>query len=895
MAPLIRLLLFLLLPTLCLASENTFEVRGHVKLVTGEPARDVELALVNSRQLLIGRTASDSDGAFQFSTVPRGSYALVAQTQSIPEQRFALQVDTDVEIELILELSPLEERVTVTADSGRVGDRDRISQQVNIIGVEQLQLRTKAVLAELGEEEAGLKLQRTSPTIGSVYVRGLTGKNVNVYVDGVRFTNSAQRGGINTFFNTLSPTALQSVEVLRGPGSAQYGSDALGGTIQLVTRVPGYGGSGSEFRGTLSQSFNYADLSFGTNLLLTYGRPKFGLLANIDGKRVNTLRPADGLDTHSSLTRFLGIPSSIFGSRLTDTAFTQYGSTLRLSVLPAVGTQATLFYQRGQQDGGKRYDQTLGGDGNLIADLRNLQSDLFYARLDRQGLNWFDSAAITFSYNAQREERVNQGGQGNPLANITRQYEKTRVYGLNLQLDRSIGKYNLLIGGDFYHERITSPASTFSPATGTLRPSRPRVPNGSRYILAGVFFQNVLEVTNKLRLSGALRYSVGSYKTRAADSPQIAGRPPDDSLRTDAFAGRAGLIYSPTEYFDVSFNYSRGFRVPSITDLGTLGLTGDGFEVASTDLSGLGATIGTTADSEAVSTGIAVRQQEPEFSNNYDLSLRYHNRKLETDLTFFLIDILNTITKQSLILPPGAVGKTLGDQTITRQLPNGVVFVPISASPVLVRANLGDARLSGVEYTLRYKLSDKWTIAGNYTYIRAYDRASGAPPTIEGGIPPAQGFLRLRYEPNRRYWIEAYTTLADRQERLSTLDLADRRTGATRSRSSIAAFFQNGARARGLISPGADGRPGTADDLLIPTGETLEQVQARLVSNKTSAPLFPYTPGYGLIGLRGGVRMGEKSDLSFDFSNIADKSYRGVNWGIDGAGRSLALRYSIRF
>lgn len=891
------LLLILLLPTLCLASEKSFEVKGQVKFITGEPARDVELALVNSRQLLIERTTSDNDGTFQFPSVLRGSYAIVAQMHNIPEQRFALQVDTDVEIELILELSPLEERVTVTADSGRVGDRDRISQQVNIIGTEQLQLRTKAVLAEIAEEEVGLKLQRTSPTIGSIYVRGLTGKNVNVYIDGVRFTNSAQRGGINTFFNTLSPTALQSVEVLRGPGSAQYGSDALGGTIQLITRVPKYG-SNPEFRGTFSQSFNYADLSFGTNLLLTYGRPKFGLLVNIDGKRVNTLRPADGLDTHSSVTRFLGIPSNIFGSRLTDTAFTQYGGTLRLSLLPAAGTQGTLFYQRGQQDGGKRYDQTLGGDGNLIADLRNLQSELFYARLDRQGLGYFDSAAVTFSYNSQREERVNQGGQGNPLASITRQYEKMRVYGLNLQFDRSIGRYNLLIGGDFYHERITSPASTFSPATGVLRPSRPRVPNRSRYIHAGIFLQNVFEVTERFRMSGALRYSVGSYKTRATDSPLVAGIPltRDDSLRTDAFAGRIGVIYSPTEEFDISFNYSRGFRIPSITDLGTLGLTGDGFEVASTDLAGLEATIGTTADSEAVSTGLAVRQQEPEFSNNYDLSLRYHNRKLETDLTIFLIDILNTITKQSLILPPGATGRKLGDQTIIRQLPNGVVFVPISSSPVLVRANLGDSRLSGVEYTLRYRLSDNWTIAGNYTYIRAYDRASGAPPTIEGGTPPAQGFLKLRYEPkDRRYWIEGYTTLVDRQERLSTLDLADRRTGAPRSRTSIAAFFQNGARVRGLISAGADGKFGTVDDLLIPTQETLTQVQARLLGNRTSAPLFPYLPGYGLIGLRGGVKIGEQSELSLDFSNIADKSYRGVSWGIDGAGRSLAVRYSLHF
>ncbi|MCS6885900.1 MAG: TonB-dependent receptor [Acidobacteriota bacterium] len=883
------LIVLFLLSSICLA-DNSFDIRGQVKYVTNEPVRNADITLLNSRQLFIANTSSDEDGYFSFEDVARGSYAIVVNAAEVREQRFALQLDSDISIELILELSPMEERVTVTADSGRVYDRDSIPQQTNIIGQQEINLRLKAVLAEIGEEEPGLKLQRTSPTIGSIFIRALTGKNVNVYVDGVRFTNTAQRGGINTFFNTLTPTALQAVEIIRGPSSAQYGSDSLGGTVSLITKLPRYN---NPLNGQFSTSFNYADLSYGSNLLLTYGQKRFSLLTNLDARRVNTLRPADGLDSHAAVTRFLGLPSNILGTRLPDTAFTQYGSTVRLGVLPVPNTQVTLFYQRGQQDGGKRYDLLLGGDGNLIAELRNLQTDLFYARLDRQGLQFFDGGSIAFSYNAQREERVNQGGQGNPLATITAQYEKTKAYGFNFQLDRFLRKrYNLLLGGDFYRERVASPAYSFIPTSGIFRPARPRVPNGARYITAGLFLQNMLQISNSLRIGSALRYSVGSYKTRTAESPLTR----DDSLRTDAFAGRIGFVYSPSSTFDIAFNYSRGFRVPSITDLGTLGLTGDGFEVASPDLIGLGATVGSTADSKAVSTGKPVKQQEPEFSNNYDISIRYHDRKIETDLTVFLIDIVNTITKQALILPQGAVGRFLADQPIIAQLPNGVVFVPISTSPVLVRANLGDSRFSGIEYSFKYRVTYELTVAGNYTYIRAYDRRTGAPPTIEGGVPPAQGFLRVRYEPQRKpFWMEVYSTLADRQERLSSLDLADRRTGATRSRSSIAAFFQNGARVRGLISPGPDRRFGTADDQLIPTGETLAQVQNRILGSLQSAPLFPYLPGYGLVGMRGGVKIGENDSLIFDFSNIADKSYRSVSWGIDGAGRSIAIRYTRTF
>src|SRR4029079_7346607 len=121
-------------------------------------------------------------------------------------------------------------------------------------------------------------------------------------------------------------------------------------------------------------------LSFGGNTLFSYGRRQFGILTNLASRRVNTLRPANGIDGHSAVTRFLGLPSDIFGDRLPDTAFTQYSGSVHINYAPAVENQLIFHYQRGQQDGGKRYDQLIGGDGNLVADLRNLMLDFFYAR-----------------------------------------------------------------------------------------------------------------------------------------------------------------------------------------------------------------------------------------------------------------------------------------------------------------------------------------------------------------------------------------------------------------------------------------------------------------------------------------------------------------------------------
>jgi len=162
---------------------------------------------------------------------------------------------------------------------------------------------------------------------------------------------------------------------------------------------------------------------------------------------------------------------------------------------------------------------------------------------------------------------------------------------------------------------------------------------------------------------------------------------------------------------------------------------------------------------------------------------------------FFLLRILGLGAKGirvAIILPAGAVGRTLGGTPITAQNANGAVFVAATTVPVLVRDNFDNARIWGIEHTLTASLRHGLLARSTYTYIRAEDTATNLSPNIEGGTPQPSLTAMVRWSsPAGRVYVEPYVQAAWTQTHLSSLDLGDRRTGASRSTTSIRNFFNN--------------------------------------------------------------------------------------------------------
>jgi outer membrane receptor protein involved in Fe transport len=879
------------------------DLTGTAKDAAGGALVGAQIIVMTPQRAVVATVTTDQAGKFTITGLADGQYLVLARYPSLAERQAPVTVGkTPVTLDLVLEVAPVGQDVTVTASPGGVESAARVTQQVNLISAEDILERAKTVVAQAVDGETAVNLQRTSPGMAGIFVRGLTGNKVNVYVDGVRYSNGAQRGGVSTFLDLIDASTLENIEVLRGTSSAQYGSDALGGSVQFLTKVapiaaePKVGGSVT-FGGETGHNGG-----FGSGLL-SYGRPSFGVSGSFSGRKTGDYRPGDGgNDSHAASLRFLGVETDrLYTDRMPDTGFTQTAGQVRANWVVRPNISFVANYLNTRQDGANRWDQIDGGDGNLIAELNDLQLDLAYARLEISGAGFLDHASFTYSFNTQREERVNQGGSGSSTAAISHEPERTTVNGLQFNGTRRLSdRSTLMVGADAYFEKLTSDAFNVNPATGAITDRRPRVPDQATYQQIGGFGQITMNPNDKLVVTGAARVGYNAYNANASDAPvDAAGKPlwPDDSLDETSFTYRIGAAYTPKAEWTVMTALSRGYRAPHMTDLGTLGLTGSGFEVAAPDISGRTAFVGTTADANAASTGRAVEQVTAETSLNFDAALRYSSSRAKVSVGMFVNNIHGNIQKQALILEPGAVGTTIGGETITQQTPNGAVFVAAAPTvPVLVRANFDEARIWGFELSADAKITPSFTAGGTYTYMEARDLGTDLPPNIEGGTPAPGGTAWVRYMPSgSRWWVEPYLVFAADQPNLSTLDLGDRRTGASRSRTNIQNFFRNGARNRGWINPGVDGVFGNADDILIETGETLAQVQDRVLGvGVNSAPMYTAVQSFTVFGIRAGMRFGPHTIL-IDFENLSDEVYRGISWGMDGSGRGITARYMLKF
>jgi outer membrane receptor protein involved in Fe transport len=294
---------------------------------------------------------------------------------------------------------------------------------------------------------------------------------------------------------------------------------------------------------------------------------------------------------------------------------------------------------------------------------------------------------------------------------------------------------------------------------------------------------------------------------------------------------------------------------------------------------------------------------------SYELGLTIATSKLYSRVQAFDSELRSPISGRTLLFPSYNVPSTIAGipvvpiaQTAAQKLQD-VVAVQTALSPRAVHAaaNDGESKFYGIESLVRYKLNSAWHFDWNYTFMVGRDLY---PNRVRSKLPPQQGSVAVRYTPSGKYWLELRGRFTGSQYRLSGGDIDDDRIGASRRRSDISTFFKGG-----FVSPylraSADGKLGTADDIFLPTGETLKQIQDRvlpigstingvkIVDDSTRVPLYLGMDSWLTLDLTGGLSLGERSRLNFGLSNLLDKNYRMHGSGVDAGGINgfVGLRY----
>ena len=226
----------------------------------------IKLEGVTSKSL-----ATNEEGIFSFENNRPGKYTIKVSYLGYETYQTSLILeDEDINLEIFLtaQSGSLPE-VQILSASRRNTSSLRLPFASSVLNLPAQSENIPRTVPESLNVIPGVFVQKTNHGGGSPFIRGLTGNQTLILIDGIRLNNSTFRYGPNQYLNTIDPFSVNKIEVLRGSGSVQYGSDAMGGVIQIFTKDPSYS-SKKSFKGSVSGRFGSGNMEQSGSTELAY-------------------------------------------------------------------------------------------------------------------------------------------------------------------------------------------------------------------------------------------------------------------------------------------------------------------------------------------------------------------------------------------------------------------------------------------------------------------------------------------------------------------------------------------------------------------------------------------------------------------------------------------------
>jgi len=568
------------------------------------------------------------------------------------------------------------------------------------------------------ENEPSTLIQKTAHGQGSPYIRGFTSQRNLMMIDGVRLNNSVFREGPNQYWNTVDSMSLGRIELVRGPFSALYGSDAIGGTVNAITRGASDLRADSDWDRRLNYRYSSAEdshiaraesigrMTDSMVLTLGYTFKDFGDLEG--GSDVGTQEKTgyDELDWDAKLEYFLS-----------DDAYLVLAHQ-SVDIDDAWRTHKTIYgIDWGGLSVGKELHRILDQD----RDLTYLQ----YHQYNMDGFAEEFHAGISHHLQSEERDRLRTGNRHD----IQGFDVNTLGAFFSLKSPSRIG--TLIYGAEYYHDEVDSYKYTLN-ADGSVKKTAIQGPVGddATYDTLGIYLQDEISLAERLSLILGGRYEYVRADADAVEDPRTGEQVSVSGDWNDVVGSARALYYlNESKSLSVFAGVSQGFRAPNLSDLTRLdSARTDEIETPSPDL-------------------------DPEDYVSCEVGLKADTEKLSAQLAYYYTSVDGMIVRT----PTGRMID--GDYEVTKK-------------------NAGDGYIQGVELDASYRFLSDLTAFGNFTW---QDGEVDTYPTSEARLAteyisrlmPPTGRVGLRWDIADRYWLEGACTIAADADKLSTRDQSD--------------------------------------------------------------------------------------------------------------------------
>lgn len=468
------------------------------------------------------------------------------------------------------------EQVVISADQWEESSV-KVPERITRVDREAIEFQEPQTAADVLGSSGEVYIQKSQLGGGSPMIRGFATNRVLLVVDGVRMNNAIFRGGNLQNVISLDPHAIERSEVVFGPGSMVYGSDAIGGVMASRTLEPELS-SGDSLISSGNATFRYStankertghvDFSLGGaewGSVTSFSYSKFG------DQKMGSVGPSEYL-RKEKVERIGGRDTVVTNPDPRTQKPTGYDQINLMQKLHYQATDSLSFTYTGHYSESSnipRYDRLTERKAN--GRFRN--AEWYYGPqiwsmnqlkiAYRNSNSFFDRLKMTGHYQTWEESRHDRGfGSGS----LRHRVENVAWGGINLDFKKAFGPDSrLLYGVDIVRNKVNSKAWTENIANGEEQKIGTRYPDGSDWSSYGAFAQFEHEINEHFTLNVGARYD-RVVLNATLDTSFYPFPFQDIDINTGSPTGELGFIYRPNDHWTFRLNSSSGFRAPNIDD-----------------------------------------------------------------------------------------------------------------------------------------------------------------------------------------------------------------------------------------------------------------------------------------------------------------------------------------